>query len=437
MVRNILAFLFCILFSFASLAEKNFYETLGVEKTATQEEIKKAWKALVRQYHPDRYMSDPAAAKEASAKLAVINAAESIIGDAKLRAYYNYFSYEGSQHARWSSLSGNSDVVSLEKRFGPVEKLKTQSAPKMQPSPSAKPKASPPPSASPSPRKEAPPQKPDPAQDAIFVALKDRNISDEQWKKVYQKYITEMPMEKDYERQMILVELFSQETVDWKYEALGRAIILKLDTSEKPLQIALKNFLNMQHPQLLKMGVVLLHYALAKDRTLDLFQLTRADAEAQLIAKLKTPYPHVNERAEAAVKKLKLKVTTGPSASFWIGQLENHDINIRKEALTTLKDFNDFSDHELKEISYQLLKRNAQNVQYEFTEYWMRNLMHLGHEMSDLLTILDKVKDLSPIAEELTEFRRTSTIPDHKGRAKVLEQRALNPINKCSKVFAE
>lgn len=437
MVRNIVAFLFCVLFSFAALAEKNFYETLGVEKTATQEEIKKAWKSLVRQYHPDRYMSDPAAAKEASARLAVINAAESIIGDAKLRAYYNYFSYEGSQHARWTSLSGNSDVASLEKRFGPVEKLKTQAAPKAQPQPQAKPSPHPSASPSPTPRKEAPPQKPDPAQDKIFVALKDRNISDEQWKKTYQKYITEMPMEKDYERQVVLIELFSQETVDWKYEALGRAIILKLDTSGKPEQIALKNFLNMQHPQLLKMGVVLLHYALAKDRTLDLFQLTRADAEAQLIAKLKTPYPDINARAQAAIEKLNIKISHGPSASFWIGQLENHDIKVRKEALTALKDFNDFSDHELKEISYQLLKRNAQNVQYEFSEYWLRNLMHLGHEMSDLLTILAKAKDLSPIAEELAEFRRTSTIPDHKGRAKALEQRAFNPINKCSKVFAQ
>lgn len=438
-----------VFYSFTALAEANLYQTLQVDPSATQENIKVSWKSLVRKYHPDRFMNDPKAAKEASDKLAVINAAESILGDAKLRAYYDYFSKSGQEHARWASISGNSNAEALEKRFGPIEKLKASAPASAKPRPAAtrptpaRPTASPHPEPPPkaadtkAPKQEAPPQKPTPSQDKVFVALKDRNISDEKWKEVYRKYITEMPMEKDYERQMVLLELFSQESTDWKYEALGRAIILKFDTSEKPSQINLKNFLNMQHPQLLNMGVVLLHYALVKDRTQELFFMNTADAQAQLIAKTKTPYPHVNERAQAAIEKLKIRVHQGPRASIWIVQLENHDPKVRKEALEALKSFNDFNETELKEISYQLLKRNAQNAQYEFTEYWMRNLMHLGLEMSDLLTIIAKASDLSPIAEELAEFRRTSTTPAHKAQAKALELKAQNPISKCSKIFID
>ena len=37
-----------------AIKEKTYYEILGVEKNATQREIKKAWRKLARQHHPDR-----------------------------------------------------------------------------------------------------------------------------------------------------------------------------------------------------------------------------------------------------------------------------------------------------------------------------------------------------------------------------------------------
>lgn len=66
--------------------EKSLYTTLGIAQNATQDEIKKAYRKLARQYHPDINK-----AKDAEEKFKEINAAYEILSDEKKRAQYDQF----------------------------------------------------------------------------------------------------------------------------------------------------------------------------------------------------------------------------------------------------------------------------------------------------------------------------------------------------------
>jgi curved DNA-binding protein len=63
---------------------KDYYNTLGVDKAASQADIKKAYRKLVRQYHPDVSKH-----KDADAKTKELNEAYDVLGDAEKRAAYD------------------------------------------------------------------------------------------------------------------------------------------------------------------------------------------------------------------------------------------------------------------------------------------------------------------------------------------------------------
>jgi molecular chaperone DnaJ len=65
--------------------EKDFYKVLGVSKTAEADEIKKAYRKLARQYHPDSNSGDA----KAEARFKEISEAYDVLGDAKKRKEYD------------------------------------------------------------------------------------------------------------------------------------------------------------------------------------------------------------------------------------------------------------------------------------------------------------------------------------------------------------
>lgn len=71
--------------------KRDYYEVLGVGKTATDDELKKAFRKLAKQYHPDLHPDD----KEAEAKFKEINEAYEVLSDKDKRAKYDQFGFAG------------------------------------------------------------------------------------------------------------------------------------------------------------------------------------------------------------------------------------------------------------------------------------------------------------------------------------------------------
>ncbi|KYG66671.1 molecular chaperone DnaJ [Bdellovibrio bacteriovorus] len=75
------------------MSKKDFYSILGVSRTASPEELKKAYRKLAMQYHPDKNPGD----KKAEEKFKEISEAYDTLSDAKKKDMYDQFGHAGSQ----------------------------------------------------------------------------------------------------------------------------------------------------------------------------------------------------------------------------------------------------------------------------------------------------------------------------------------------------
>jgi curved DNA-binding protein len=79
---------------------KDYYKTLGVERNASAEDIKKTFRKLAMKYHPDRNKGD----KAAEEKFKDINEAYEVLSDPKKRARYDQL---GDSYSQWQNRGGN------------------------------------------------------------------------------------------------------------------------------------------------------------------------------------------------------------------------------------------------------------------------------------------------------------------------------------------
>ena len=83
---------------------KDYYKILGVEKNASQEEIKKAFHKLAHKFHPDKEGGDEAKFKE-------VNEAFQVVSNAEKRAKYDQFGADFAQQGGFGGGKGWEDFM--------------------------------------------------------------------------------------------------------------------------------------------------------------------------------------------------------------------------------------------------------------------------------------------------------------------------------------
>jgi len=80
--------------------KKDYYEVLGISKTATEEEIKRAFRKLAKTYHPDNKQTGD------EAKFKEVGEAYAILSDANKRRQYDQFGHQAFTNNGGANYSG-------------------------------------------------------------------------------------------------------------------------------------------------------------------------------------------------------------------------------------------------------------------------------------------------------------------------------------------
>lgn len=81
------------------MSRKDYYEILGVDRNATEKDIKSAYRKLAMQYHPDK-SDDP----DAEEKFKEISEAYAVLSDPEKRMQYDQFGHEGLGNINWEDV---------------------------------------------------------------------------------------------------------------------------------------------------------------------------------------------------------------------------------------------------------------------------------------------------------------------------------------------
>ncbi|MEZ6125399.1 MAG: molecular chaperone DnaJ [Planctomycetaceae bacterium] len=98
------------------MAQRCYYEVLSVTRTASADEIKKAYRKLAGKYHPDRNPGDD----EATEKFKEASEAFSVLSDSEKRARYDQFGHAGVSGAGRGGAGGFHDINDIFSAFGDI-----------------------------------------------------------------------------------------------------------------------------------------------------------------------------------------------------------------------------------------------------------------------------------------------------------------------------
>ena len=102
---------------YCNMAKRDYYEVLGVDKNASANDIKKAYRKLAIQYHPDKNPDD----KNAEEKFKEAAEAYSVLSDPDKRARYDQFGHEGLGGAAGGGFNGaGMDMNDIFSMFGDI-----------------------------------------------------------------------------------------------------------------------------------------------------------------------------------------------------------------------------------------------------------------------------------------------------------------------------
>ncbi|MCX7634505.1 MAG: molecular chaperone DnaJ [Syntrophales bacterium] len=88
------------------MVKRCYYEILGVDRRATEEEIKKSYRRLAMQYHPDRNPGD----REAEERFKEAAEAYEVLSDPQKREIYDHYGHEGLSNTGFRGFSGFDDI---------------------------------------------------------------------------------------------------------------------------------------------------------------------------------------------------------------------------------------------------------------------------------------------------------------------------------------